>query len=120
VPHQENFAEQWRPSITLRGFETFDVDWIFMVLVLHHGQRSVSIATNGTSIYAGRSLMTNGPLVVSLPVLTERDYRGDLIQLLWHSLSQFEQPVQTFGADDNRRAPTTPRWISAANTSGAR
>jgi uncharacterized repeat protein (TIGR01451 family) len=61
------FVNNGVSSITMRYFETYDVDWIV-------GDNSYfttandryTINTNGTSILLGRSIMTNGPLVVIL------------------------------------------------------
>jgi hypothetical protein len=52
-------------SITLRCFETYDVDWTVNGLSYYTTANDrYTITTNGTSIQIGRSLMTNGPLVV--------------------------------------------------------
>jgi uncharacterized repeat protein (TIGR01451 family) len=91
-------------SITLRGFETYDVDWIYNGLSYYTTANDrYTIVTNGTSIYVGRSLMTNGPLVVILGSLdqnaviaaTSPNYFGISSSANLNSL------FQTLGADDN-------------------
>jgi uncharacterized repeat protein (TIGR01451 family) len=61
------FRNNGTSSITLRYFETFDVDWLVSGVgyVLTANDRYF-INTNGASIQVGRSIMTNGPLVVML------------------------------------------------------
>jgi hypothetical protein len=57
-------------GITLRPFETYDVDWNFGGSVYYTTANDrYTITTNGTSLQVGRSLMTNGPLVVLLASL---------------------------------------------------
>jgi hypothetical protein len=52
-------------SITLRCFETYDVDWqYFGTSYYTTANDRYTIATNSSAIQIGRSLMTNGPLVV--------------------------------------------------------
>jgi hypothetical protein len=91
-------------AITLRCFETFDVDWIFNGLSYYTTANDrYTINTNGTSIYVGRSLMTNGPLVVTLASVdpnaiiaaSSPSYFGISSSVSLNSL------FQTLGADDN-------------------
>jgi uncharacterized repeat protein (TIGR01451 family) len=91
-------------SITLRPFETFDVDWIFNGASYYTTANDRYILnTNGTSIQVGRSLMTNGPLVVMIASVdpsaiiaaTSAGYFGLTTA---SSLNSF---FLTSGADDN-------------------
>jgi uncharacterized repeat protein (TIGR01451 family) len=91
-------------SITLRCFESFDVDWIFNGSAFYTTANDrYTINTNGTAIFVGRSLMTNGPLVVILGNLdqnaviaaTSPNYFGISSSANLNSL------FQTFGADDD-------------------
>jgi uncharacterized repeat protein (TIGR01451 family) len=91
-------------SITLRCFETFDVDWIFNgVAYFATANDRYTINTNGTSIFVGRSIMTNGPLAVAFASLdpgaviaaTSPSYFGVT------SSANLNTLFQTLGADDN-------------------
>ena len=91
-------------TITLRCFETYDVDLIFNGgSYFATANDRYTINTNGTSIYVGSSIVTNGPLVVLLASLdpgaviaaTSSSYFGITSSANLNSL------FQTLGADDN-------------------
>ena len=91
-------------SITLRCFETYDIDWIFNGISYYlTANDRYTINTNGTSIFVGRSLMTNGPLVVAAATLIQapssrRPLRTTSACTSSANLNSF---FQTGGADDN-------------------
>jgi uncharacterized repeat protein (TIGR01451 family) len=98
------FLNNGGSAVTLRCFETFDVDWTFNGLSYYTTANDrYTINTNGTSIYVGRSLMTNGPLVVILGSVdpkaviaaTSPSYFGIT------GSAQLNSLFQTLGADDN-------------------
>jgi uncharacterized repeat protein (TIGR01451 family) len=98
------FQNNGGSSITLRYFETFDVDWTVNGLSYYTTANDrYTINTNGVSIQVGRSVMTNGPLVVMLGTAdtnaiiaaTSPNYFGIVTS---SSLNSF---FATSGADDD-------------------
>jgi uncharacterized repeat protein (TIGR01451 family) len=98
------FLNNGGASVALRCFETYDVDWIFNGAAYYTTANDrYTIDTNGASIFVGRSLMTNGPLVVILASVdpsaiiaaTSPDYFGIT------SSANLNRLFETLGADDN-------------------
>jgi uncharacterized repeat protein (TIGR01451 family) len=96
------FSNNGGSPITLRYFETYDVDWSVGGTTYTANDR-YTLNTNGAAIQIGRSLMTNGPLVVMLASVdpnaiiaaTSPSYFGIT------SSSALNSFFLTGGADDN-------------------